>query len=174
MAPETIHSERLIGEVPGPQHVAGLAEILSDDAVAATLWPGELGGARTLEQTAEIVDGDGAHWAVHGFGPWVWRERTSGAVVARGGLERTVVEGQDAVEVLYALRSTHWGRGLATEIARESVRVAFRDLGLDELVAYTLPHNHASRRVMERAGFVFERDIQHAGLPHVLYRLRRG
>jgi hypothetical protein len=28
--------------------------------------------------------------------------------------------------------------------------------------------------VMEKAGFEYERDIVHAGLPHVLYRRRRA
>jgi RimJ/RimL family protein N-acetyltransferase len=39
-------------------------------------------------------------------------------------------------------------------------------------VSFTLPHNAASRRVMEKAGLTYERDITHAGLPHVLYRLK--
>ena len=48
--------------------------------------------------------------------------------------------------------------------------VAFDDLGLGEIVAFTLPTNIASRRVMEKSGFAYEREIVHAGLPHVLYR----
>ena len=39
-------------------------------------------------------------------------------------------------------------------------------------VSFTLPDNVASRRVMEKLGFRFERDTPYAGLPHVLYRLR--
>jgi ribosomal-protein-alanine N-acetyltransferase len=39
------------------------------------------------------------------------------------------------------------------------------------VVAFTLPTNWASRRVMEKVGFTFERDIVHAGLRHVLYRI---
>ena len=31
----------------------------------------------------------------------------------------------------------------------------------------------ASRRVMEKVGFTYEGDIEHAGLPHVLYRHSR-
>jgi RimJ/RimL family protein N-acetyltransferase len=37
-------------------------------------------------------------------------------------------------------------------------------------VAVTLTTNTASRRVMEKLGMNYERDIEHAGLPHVLYR----
>ena len=40
--------------------------------------------------------------------------------------------------------------------------------------AFTLPDNIASRRVMEKAGFSYERDILRVGLAHVLYRLRRA
>jgi RimJ/RimL family protein N-acetyltransferase len=31
--------------------------------------------------------------------------------------------------------------------------------------------NRASRRVMEKLGFEYEREVVHANLPHVLYRL---
>ena len=40
------------------------------------------------------------------------------------------------------------------------------------VVSFTLPGNLASRRVMEKLGFRFERETTYAGLPHVLYRLR--
>jgi ribosomal-protein-alanine N-acetyltransferase len=58
-------------------------------------------------------------------------------------------------------------------MARDAVRVAFAVLELDDVVAYTVPANAASRAVMEKLGMVYEGDIVHAGLPHVLYRLRR-
>jgi ribosomal-protein-alanine N-acetyltransferase len=63
-----------------------------------------------------------------------------------------------------------WNEGFATELARASLQVGFTDLGLAEVIAFTLPDNLASRRVMEKAGFVYDREIIHAGLPHVLYR----
>jgi RimJ/RimL family protein N-acetyltransferase len=37
-------------------------------------------------------------------------------------------------------------------------------------VSFTLPNNLASRRVMDKAGFRYERNFIHANLPHVLYR----
>jgi len=49
--------------------------------------------------------------------------------------------------------------------------VAFERLGMEELVCFTLTINRASQRVMEKAGFEYERDVVHAGQPHVLYRL---
>ena len=63
-----------------------------------------------------------------------------------------------------------WNQGLATELGAASLEVAFGPLGLVDVVSFTLPHNQASRRVMEKLGFAFERDTLYAGLPHVLYR----
>ncbi|MGH2968657.1 MAG: GNAT family N-acetyltransferase [Solirubrobacteraceae bacterium] len=68
------------------------------------------------------------------------------------------------------LRAEPVTEGFATELGAASVRHAFEQLALDVVVAFTLPDNRASRRVMEKLGFEFERDIEHAGLPHVLYR----
>ena len=82
-----------------------------------------------------------------------------------------VVGGGDEIEVGYALMPQYWGRGLATELARECARIGFEQLGQRDLVAFTLPTNYASRSVMQRVGFLYERDVIWAGMPHVLYRL---
>jgi Cu+-exporting ATPase len=97
--------------------------------------------------------------------------REGRSFVARAGLRHTRVGGNDEVELAYALRSEYWGRGLATELAGAAVAVGFERLGLDDVVAFTLPTNRGSWRVMEKTGFEYERDVVHAGLPHVLYRI---
>ncbi len=47
----------------------------------------------------------------------------------------------------------------------------FEHLGLAEVLCYTLQTNRAPRRVMEKAGFGYERDVVHAGLPYVFHCL---
>ncbi len=138
-----------------------------DPRVMATL-----GGVRTPDETkaflARLMDG----WDQHGFGWWSIHLLDTGKFAGRGGLRRIVVDGRDEVEVGYGFLAEFWGLGLATELARESLRVGFGGLRLPNLVSFTLPTNLASRRVMEKAGFRYERDIVHANLPHVLYRQR--
>jgi RimJ/RimL family protein N-acetyltransferase len=114
------------------------------------------------------------HWNSHGFGLWMARDRVTRAMVGRGGLQHTFVGGCNEIETGWAIVPERWGEGLATELALASARVAFDDLRLREIVAFTLPHNHASRRVMEKAEFEYERQIVHVGLPHVLYRRLAG
>ena len=75
--------------------------------------------------------------------------------------------------MLWFIDPDHWNRGYATEMAREAVRVAFDVLELDSVVAITAVANAPSRAVMEKLGMAYERDLVHAGMPHVLYRRTR-
>jgi RimJ/RimL family protein N-acetyltransferase len=49
----------------------------------------------------------------------------------------------------------------------------FEVCGLEEIVSFTMPSNIPSLRVMERIGMEHTRDIDRAGLRHVLYAIRR-
>jgi RimJ/RimL family protein N-acetyltransferase len=68
-----------------------------------------------------------------------------------------------------ALAAEYWNRGLATETAQAILKLAFERLGLTNIVCFTLPTNRASRRVKEKVRFDYEREVTHAGSPHVLY-----
>jgi ribosomal-protein-alanine N-acetyltransferase len=113
------------------------------------------------------------HWLRHGFGLWLMRDRATGEVVGRGGVQHTLVPGTPEVEVGWSIVPERWNQGLATELAVLSVGVAFEDLGLERIVAFTLPENIASRRVMEKSGFNYEREFDHVGIRHALYRQLR-
>jgi ribosomal-protein-alanine N-acetyltransferase len=56
------------------------------------------------------------------------------------------------MEVAYYIDRAYWGRGLATELVRESLTHAFGDLGLDQVGAFAKPENAASVRVLLKAG----------------------
>lgn len=154
------------GERIGPEHHAELLALLGDPRVGATL-----GGAATPDGVTGYIGREVARWDRDGLGYWMFTARDSGEGVARGGLSRAHVGGRDEVEVGWAVMPEYWGRGYATELGAAAVDVAFGVLGLDSVVAYTLPDNLASRRVMDRLGFSYEREVVHADLPHVLYRL---
>lgn len=130
-----------------------------------------LGGLKTRAQSAEFLERVLAYWEQRGFGLWMIFDLHSGRFAGRGGVHPVTVEGEPEVELAYAFMPEFWRQGLATELAEESLRVGFDVLRLDHLVCFTLPTNQGSRRVMEKVGFTYERDIVHADLPHVLYRL---
>jgi ribosomal-protein-alanine N-acetyltransferase len=130
-----------------------------------------LGGPATEEEGRIRLARHLEHWERHGWGYWIARDRETNAFIGRGGLRQQLIDGRDEIELGYGFAPEAWGRGLATELAREAVRIAFRVLQLPDLICFTLPTNRASQRVMEKVGFIYERDGIWAGLPHVFYRL---
>lgn len=125
-------------------------------------------------QVLELLDRDCRHWDDHGFGPWVLEDRRTGEFVGRGGLAWTEVEEVLTVELPWSIEPDRHGEGLATEAAAEAIDHA-RRLGFGEVVALVLPYNAASRRVAEKAGMeAAQREVEHAGLPHVVYRAALG
>ena len=131
-----------------------------------------LGGVRDTAGTVAYLEMNVKHWADHGFGMWMLRDAATSAVIGRAILRHLDVEGVDEVEVGYGFMPEYWGRGLATEIAEACVRIGFDQLRMPSLVAITTPVNLASQRVMQKAGLAYERDIVHADVPHVLFRIR--
>ena len=166
----SVTTERLRGRRPEPDDLLEYVRIFTDPRVDEDLWPADL---RTSDKVAAILKGSIEHWDRWGFGPWTVLERGSERIVGRVGLEYTTKFGHPEVELEWFIDPDAWGRGYATEMAQEAVRAAFTTLGLDELIAYTTPDNTASRSIMEKLGMTYERDVENAGMPHVLYRLAR-
>lgn len=169
--PERLERGRLIYERAGPQHTDELAPVLLDPRVFGFLQAAGEPSPTRDDVRRHLVAKD-ALWELDGFGFWILRDRETGEVVGRGGLQRTDVEGEAEVEIGWAIAPARWRQGLATELAHTSIELGFSALELERLVAFTLPHNVASRRVMEKAGLAYEREIVHAGMPHVLYALQ--
>jgi len=168
IAVEGFETPRMRAEPIGARHRDGLIALLGDPRVGATLG-GVAGPAAVDAQIAGMT----AHWEREGFGWYAFLDRATGAVVARGGPHNCHVAGRAEVEVGWVVLPDRWGQGIATELGAASIEVAFGPLALPDVVSFTLPYNRASRRVMEKLGFAYERDVVHAGDPHVLYRLAR-
>jgi RimJ/RimL family protein N-acetyltransferase len=136
------------------------------------------------EESGQLVDRIEAHFREHGFSLCAAELRDGGDFIGFVGLARPRFEAHftPCVEIGWRLGHEYWGRGLATEAAREMTRYAFEDLKLNEIVSFTVPANIRSRRVMEKLGMTHDPadDFDHPSLPeghrlrrHVLYRLKR-
>jgi RimJ/RimL family protein N-acetyltransferase len=129
-----------------------------------------------------LVDKIEKHFQTYGFALYAAELRASQSFIGYIGLAVPSFQAKftPCVEVGWRLSANHWGKGLATEGAREVIRYAFGPLGLDGLVSFTVPANIRSRRVMEKLGMTHDAadDFEHPNLPenhklrrHVLYRL---
>jgi RimJ/RimL family protein N-acetyltransferase len=143
-------------------------------------------GLASREVSDAYVDRVMAHWTEHGWGPWAVEIPGAVPFIGYVGLwPAEFLPAGPAIEVGWRLAHQHWGQGYATEAALEALRFGFEDLGLDEIVSFTVPQNVRSVRVMERIGLVRDPggDFDHPNVDpvaypqlvrHVLYRLTRA
>lgn len=135
------------------------------------------------EQSVAGVDWIGKHFAEHGYGFWAVEAPGQAPFLGFIGLAVPAFETSftPCVEIGWRLARPWWGRGLATEGAQAALSYGFEQLGLAEIVSFTVPGNVRSRRVMAKLGMRHTEDFEHPriepGHPlrrHVLYRLARG
>jgi RimJ/RimL family protein N-acetyltransferase len=142
-------------------------------------------GLLSREASDAFVDRIERHWEEHGWGLWAVEVPGVSPFVGYVGLWPADYVADGMVEVGWRLASAQWGNGYATEAAHEALRVGFEDVGLDEIVSFTVPQNIRSRRVMERIGLRRDAggDFEHPRVdpttyphlvPHVFYRLTRA
>ena len=124
------------------------------------------------------------HFETHGFSVWACTHRANQEFLGAVGLQHVAFDAPftPAVEILWRFAPEHWGQGYATEAARKVLAHAFADLHLPHVVAYTVPANWNSRRVMVRLGMKRQagKEFDHPGVSensplsrHVLYRVTR-
>ncbi|HEY6395968.1 MAG TPA: GNAT family N-acetyltransferase, partial [Solirubrobacteraceae bacterium] len=112
---ERVLTARLVCERLRPEHAPEVVPLVTDPRVAAWIEPdGQPATEREVEKWLASKD---HHWDAHRFGQWLLRERESGAMVGRGGLQQRHVGGRDEVEIGWAIVPERWGEGLATEMA---------------------------------------------------------
>ena len=173
-----LQTERLALRAWRDEDLAPFAALNSDPVVMRFL-PGPLSRAESDAMAGRIR----FFMQAEGWGLWACELKETGDFLGFVGLSRPTFEAPftPCVEVGWRLAARFHGKGLASEGARAAVDYGFNVLGLSELVAFTVPENLASRRVMEKLGMSRDpkEDFDHPRLPeghrlrrHVLYRLR--
>lgn len=87
--------------------------------------------------------------------PWAVVNRAGGQVIGTcvfWNLNRAHFR----AEIGYILASDWWGQGLMTEAVSAILTFGFKTMGLHSVEAQTAPENTASRRLLEKLGFVQE------------------
>ncbi len=153
---------------------------LNADPVVMEHFPKPLDRSESDAMVARID----AHFALHGFGLCAVEVPGVAELIGFVGLDipRFDAHFTPCIEIGWRLAREHWGKGYASEAARAAMLFGFEQLGLQEIVSFTVPANFRSRAVMERIGMTrtSEDDFDHPSLPeghrlrrHVLYRIRR-
>jgi RimJ/RimL family protein N-acetyltransferase len=127
----------------------------------------ELAGERDVAATALNIPhpferGVAEQWIASHHPQWQEGTGVTFAIVRQedrrlaGALGLTIERRHAAAELGYWIGKPHWGLGYASEAVAAVVGWAFADLGLNRLHASHFAGNLASRRVLEKAGFLPE------------------
>lgn len=147
----------------------------SDLEALATLWADpdvtrflpSRGAPIPREKVAKSLQSFVEHWQERGYGIWAIVEDESSSMVGYCGLR--YLADLDDVEILYGLAKAYWGRGITTQAAKAAIAYGFNVADLDKVIAMAFPENQASRRVMEKAGLRYEKQIRIWRLDAVYY-----
>lgn len=101
--------------------------------------------------------------------------KESGLPIGSIGLKfhSDLAETDDEAELGFCLGVPYWGRGIMPEAAREMLRHAFEDLGLERVWCGYYDGNEKSKRVQEKLGFRYIRTTENVPVP-LLGEIRTG
>lgn len=136
----------------------------------------------TRAESDAWAGGQQEHIDAHGWGFWAVERRDAPGCIGAVGLKHVPWKAAftPAVEIGWRIAPACQGQGYAEEAARLSLDAGFGPVGLSGIVAFTVPANEASRRLMEKLGMSAAGTFEHPRLPeghhlrpHLLYRLTR-
>lgn len=117
-------------------------------------WPPELNNTESMAQTRDRLV---AHPEEAGWHSWVfimrWADDAPGRLVGNGGFYGPP-DADGNVEIGYSMLPSFREQGLATEAVLGLAGWAFSQPGVTQIRAHTRVSGTASRRVLEKSGFV--------------------
>lgn len=127
----------------------------------------------TRGQTEAWIERQLERYRDEGFGLWVVEDKATGEFLGTAGPTIQVVEDVREVEIGWHVKPGHKGRGIAPEAAAAARDWALDNLDVDHVISLVRPENLPSVRVAEKIGMRIDREVDHHGLRHRVYRLDR-
>jgi ribosomal-protein-alanine N-acetyltransferase len=125
------------------------------------------------EGTQEWLDRQIAGYRDRGWALLIVEDRETGEFLGTAGPALLLVEGAEEVEIGWHTRPGRKGEGIAPEAARAARDWAFANLEVDHLISLVRPENRPSGRVAEKIGMQVDREVDHKGFRHNVYRIDR-
>lgn len=163
----SVETARLNLRILRPDDLDSLAALFADRDVMRYVGNGQ---PASREEAGAALQSIIRHWENHGFGRWAAIDRQTQTFVGFGGLRSLMEE----PELVYHFAKSHWGRGLATELAKAGLRFGFEEHQFERILAVAKPDNSASIHVMEKVGMHFEQHANYYNIEVVQYEIMRA
>ena len=144
------HSENISFIPLKEEHIALINALHSFPEIARN---NTIGLPKDLATTAEILADKLSPYHEAALG-WALYNKEN-AFIGEAGISIAPQRFQKA-EISYSLLPNQWNKGLGTELVKQLIKHCFNSLELHRVEAGVAVHNHASIRVLEKAGMIRE------------------
>lgn len=147
-----LETERLILRGFEPSDYENVHEIFSDEDWSQFIG-GPLNRGNSWRAFASLV----GHWSIRGYGTFAVDEKSTGQFV--GMIGHWFPEEWPEPEIGWTLSKSAAGKGYATEAVNAVLDHTFNTLKWETAISLIAPANEASKKVANRVGAVFEKEI---------------
>ncbi len=168
-----IETKRLIFRDIEDSDLAGMYALDSDSAVHQYLGGKPI---KNRDEAQRIINNIRQQYVDNGIGRWAVIDKQSGDFIGWGGLKlEDVVRSEfNYIDLGYRLRREYWGKGIGTEIAKESLKHGFNTLKYDEICAAADINNIGSNKILSRSGMKLIETFELDGIKHNWYKAQNS
>ena len=123
------------------------------------------GSVLNREQSLAYIVKNIDSYAKFNFGRYTLREKKSLRLIGMCGFLKTEM----GIDFGYRLSKDMWGCGLGFEAASAVLNYGVASIGLKHCVAGVMPDNLASIKILDKLGFVYQKDVIFDGLTYHKY-----
>jgi len=132
-----------------------------------------LGGPRNKDEVQRVLSGYFREYSIYGDSFFAIIQKSDQRFIGYCALLKQEVEGELEVELVYALATQYWQRGLALEGILALRNYGLQQLGFSRIAALIPPKNMASLHIAQRIGMQYERDVDQWGQHFHLYAVKQ-
>ncbi len=147
-----IETERLAMRYLRPDDLDDFAALTCDPEINLYMDDGQ---PLSRERTERWIEVSIENYAARGYGCFAVTPLGEDRMIGFAGFARTS-DRPGVTEIIYALPSALWGKGYGTEIARGLIEFGLGRAGLTRIEATVDPANEPSKRVLLKAGMVYD------------------
>ncbi|MFC5047789.1 GNAT family N-acetyltransferase [Aquimarina hainanensis] len=130
---------------------------------------------QTIKEAEETILFIRNQYKENGIGRWAIIDKSTRDFIGWAGIkyEQTLRKGISYYDLGYRLRKKYWGKGIASETAKEAVKYGFEQLGVQEIFAAADIANIGSNKVLIKTGLSLIETFDLDGIPHNWYTIHK-
>ncbi len=168
-----IETERFIIRNIEEDDVNGMFELDSDPEVHRYIGNEPV---KSMEEARQVINFIRKQYIDNGMGRLAIVDKITNDFIGWTGLkyEQSVRKNQSYYDLGYRIRKKYWGKGIATETARESLKYGFNTLNLEEINGAADVKNIASNKILKKVELKFIETIDFEGVTHNWYGAKKS